>query len=131
MAFGGINRRRSKRFNLKTVIILEKETSSLNPIRGNTRDLSMGGASCLIPVPIKVFTIVNLRISVSGEEEILDISGRVTWVREIEDKDNELNRSVEQIHERPNVFIIGIQFLNLYSKKKEMLKSFLKNYDSR
>ena len=125
MAFGGINRRRSKRFNLKTVIILQKETSSLNPIKGITRDLSMGGASCLIPVAIKVFTIVNLKIFISNEEEHLEISGRVTWVREVQDKNNELNRTKEETEENPNLYVIGIQFLNLYAGKKEKLKNFL------
>ena len=130
MPSGGANRRQSKRVNFKTDIILEKELSSLNPIRGITRDLSMGGACCLIPLSLKVFTIVNLKISVENEEP-LEISGRVTWVREIEDDRNELGRTPREFEDRPNIFIIGIQFLTLYSRKKEKLKSLLTAYDNR
>ena len=128
---GGINRRQSKRVHLKTDIILEKETSSLNSIRGITRDLSIGGACCLIRSSLKVFTIVNLKICLEDEEDSLILSGRVTWVREIEENKNELERTEQEIEEKPGVYIIGIQFLTLYAKKKEKLQSLLKNYDSR
>ena len=131
MAFGGINRRQSKRVHLTTDIVLAKEMSSLNPIKGITKDLSTGGACCLIPLQLKVFTIVNLKILVEDETEPLEISGRVTWVREIEDAKNELDREPKEIEENPNIYIIGIQFLTLYSKKKEKLKSIMKSYDNR
>jgi len=131
MPSGGINRRQSKRVHFKTDIILEKEMSSLNPVSGITKDLSLGGACCLISLPLKVFTIVNLKISIENEEESLDIPGRVTWVREIEDAKNELERTPNEIDEKPNIYIIGIQFLTLFAGKKEKLKSLLTSYDNR
>ena len=128
MAFGGSNRRQNKRFSFQTKIVIQKERSSLNSVDGVTRDLSLGGASCLISSVIKVFTIVNLSVIVENHEPVLDVSGRVTWVREVEDEDNELGRSPEEIEKEPNVYVIGVQFLTLYSTKKEQLKKILDAY---
>jgi hypothetical protein len=129
MPSGGINRRQNKRFNLSADIILEKETSSLNPIRGITRDLSMGGACCLIPMSVKVFTIVNMKIPSGSGEPPLEISGRVTWIREVDDEVNELGRSPQDVESHPRVYIIGIQFLTLFAKKKDRLKALLESHD--
>ena len=85
----------------------------------------------MIRSSLKVFTIVNLKICIENDEDPLVLSGRITWVREIEDKKNELERTEQEIEEKPGVYIIGIQFLTLYARKKEKLQSLLKNYDSR
>ena len=130
MAFGGMNRRGSKRFNLHTDIILQKETSSMNAIKGITKDLSMGGACCLIPLSIKVFTIVKIKIFSQSEETPIEISGRITWIREVEDSENELGRVQEEDGEELMAFMIGVQFLTLYSTKKEKLKKVLETYDN-
>ncbi|MCK5708705.1 MAG: PilZ domain-containing protein [Candidatus Aureabacteria bacterium] len=130
MAFGGINRRQSKRFNFQTDITLKKETSALTPIKGITRDLSLGGASCLIVSQIKVFTIVKLKVVIDEQEQV-EISGRVTWIREIEDEANELDQPVSDSGDPNKAYLIGIQFLTLYSTKKEKLKKVLEKYGNR
>jgi hypothetical protein len=127
MAFGGSNRRRNRRFNFHTDLIIEKEKSSQNAIKGITRDLSMGGACCLIPIPIKVFTIVNVKMYVDNDPDPLDISGRVTWIRELSDDSNELEQEEDE-EKKPKAYIIGVQFLTLYSTKKERLQKVLNGH---
>ncbi len=120
MAFGGLNRRREKRFHLKTIIALSRESSVLNQIKGFTKDLSMGGASCVIDEYLDVYTLVNVKIFLKENEDPIEVAGRITWIKE-HDIEEEQDGSLEGSKK----YMVGIQFLNLYSQKKKILKDFL------
>ena len=78
-----------------------------------TKDLSEEGVSFTISHPLALKAVLNIKLNLPVREESIELEGEVTSCKEI----------------RKNiVYSLGIKFINLTEKQRELLKSFIQSF---
>ncbi len=71
-------------------------------------DLSQGGMFISTPEPLKEGAEISLRMYIPGNEEPVDIKGRVRWIREDDDESRKSG--------------MGIEFIGMSPEEMDLLK---------
>ncbi len=106
------DRRKSKRAVTK-IEILFKELASF--IKVYMLDVSNGGVFIKTDTPLPLDTPVFLRLKLPGDDEYLEIQGRVVW-----------NNPTRRKNSFPRG--MGIQFIEMSDQHAERIKSFVERF---
>jgi hypothetical protein len=110
-----MEKRREKRLPEENKVTIEYHAEALNkldidPITALTKDISLSGARLECGHPFPVGSMVKIRISLSKSHKMLNLDGRIKWVRDIED-DELFEMGVEFEHTLPNKLMVLLQHL--------------------
>lgn len=84
-----------------------------------TKDISGGGVKIILPEPLKVRDVIQMRIELLPPEGPIDCEARVVWI----DKEE---RQVE--NRREEIICAGVEFTNIENRDRDRLIRFLFNY---
>ena len=110
-----IEKRREKRMPEENKVTIEYHAESENKddstqVNALTKDISLSGARIESDMPFPVGTMVKIRIALSKSHKLLNLDGKIKWIRDIED-DELFEMGVEFEHTLPNKLMVLLQHL--------------------
>lgn len=111
----GINRRKFPRASyLCKITLYSKEKPEV--FSCHTDNLGQGGFCAVLNIPLKLFSLVGLEVSLDDSRPPLSCAGRVVWVVGRKEWDKS----------KPETFDTGIEFVDLKNGDKKRIEGLVK-----